>query len=41
MQKRARNLATEELLIEVMTIKGEGISAKQGFNIPVADEINI
>ena len=41
MQKRARNLATEELLIEVMTIKGEGISAKEGFNNPAAVEINI
>ena len=29
-QKRARNLAAEELLIEVMAVKGEGFSAKQG-----------
>jgi len=28
-QKRARNLAAEELLIEVMAVKGEGFSAKQ------------
>ena len=40
-QKRARNLAAEELLIEVMEVKGEGFSAKQGLNIPVAVEIKI
>ena len=36
-QKRARNLAAEELLIEVMAVRGEGYSAKHGLNIPVAD----
>ena len=36
-QKRARNLAAEELLIEVMAVKGEGFSAKQGLKIPIAD----
>ena len=35
------NLATKELLIEVMKLKGEGRSAKQGFKIPVAYENNI
>ena len=33
MQKRARNLAAEELLIEVMAVKGEGFSAKQVIKI--------
>jgi len=28
-QKRTRNLAAEELLIEVMAVNGEGFSAKQ------------
>ena len=41
MQKLAKNLAAEELLIEVMAVKGEGYSAKQGLNIPVADRFNI
>ena len=36
-QKRARNLAAEELLIEVMAVKGEGFSAKQELKIPIAD----
>ena len=36
-QKRARNLAAEELLIEVMAVKGEGFSAKQGLKILIAD----
>ena len=36
-QKRARNLAAEELLIEVMALKGEGFSAKQGLKIPITN----
>ena len=40
-QKRARNLAAEELLIEVMAVKGEGFSAKQGLKIPFADVYKI
>ena len=32
-QKRARNLAAEELFIEVITSKGENFSVRQGFNI--------
>tara|TARA_B100000579_G_scaffold46175_1_gene32210 strand:+ start:108 stop:335 length:228 start_codon:yes stop_codon:yes gene_type:complete len=40
-QKRARNLAAEELLIEVMAVKGEGISAKQGLRISIADIFKI
>ena len=34
MQKRARNLAAEELLIEVMAWMGETFSVIQGLNIP-------
>ena len=40
-QKRARNLTTEELLIEVMAVKGESFSVKQGLNIPVTDDVKI
>ena len=40
-QKRARNLAAEELLIEVMAVKGEGFSAKQGSKILFADVYKI
>ena len=41
MQKRARNLAADELLIEVMTIEGESFSVIQGLNIPFTDVTNI
>ena len=40
-QKRARNLAAEELLIEVKALKCEGFSAKQGLKIPIADVYKI
>ena len=41
MQKRARNLAAEELLIEVIAVWGESYSVRQGLNIPFTDAINI
>ena len=41
MQKRARNLAAEELLIEVMAGRDENFSVKQGWNIPFTDATNI
>ena len=41
MQKRARNLAAEELLIEVIAGRGENFSVIQGLNIPFTDEANI
>ena len=41
MQKRARNLAADELLIEVMAVKGGSFSAKQGLNIPITEDVNI
>ncbi len=40
-QKRARNLAAEELLIEVIAVWGESFSVRQGLNIPFTDAINI
>ena len=40
-QKRARNFAAEELLIEVITVWGESFSVRQGLNIPFTNEINI
>jgi len=33
-QKRARNLAAEELLIEVIAVWGENYSVNKGLNIP-------
>ena len=33
-QKRARNLTAEELLIEVIAICGRSFSLRQGLNIP-------
>ena len=41
MQKRTRNLAAEELLIEVIVEWGESFSVRQGLNIPFTDVINI
>ena len=41
MQKRARNLAAEELLIEVIAVWGESFSVRQGLNIPFTDATNI
>jgi len=41
MQKRARNLAAEEILIEVIAIWGENFSVWQGLNIPYTNELNI
>ncbi len=40
-QKSARNLAAEELLIEVITEKGKGLSAKQELKIPITDVYRI
>ena len=40
-QKRARNLAAEELLIEVMAGRGCKFSVIQGLNIPFTDATNI
>ena len=40
-QKRAKNLAAEELLIEVIAVWGESFSVRQGLNIPFTDAINI
>ncbi|WP_269610706.1 hypothetical protein [Prochlorococcus marinus] len=40
-QKRARNLAAEELFIEVIAVWGESFSVRQGMNIPFTDAINI
>ena len=41
MQKRARNLAAEELFIEVIAVWGESFSVRQGLNILFTDEKNI
>ena len=41
MQKRARNLAAEELSIEVISGRGVMIFGDKGLNIPFADLINI
>ena len=41
MQKRARNLAAEELLIEVMASEVEKVLVKQGLNIPVTNVLKI
>jgi len=41
MQKRARNLAADELLIEVMACRGLKFSVRQGLNIPFTDVLNI
>ena len=41
MQKRARNLAAEELLIEVIAVWGESFPVRQGLNIPFTDATNI
>ena len=41
MQKRARNLAAEELSIEVISGRGVMIFGDTGLNIPFADVINI
>ena len=42
MQKRARNLAAEELSIEVMSGReDDNFSVIQGLNIPFTDLINI
>ena len=38
MQKRARNLAAEELFIEVMEVKGESFLVKQGLNISITND---
>ena len=40
-QKRARNLAAEELLIEVIAVWGESFSVRQGLNIPVTNGLKI
>ncbi len=40
-QKRARNLAAEELLIEVIALWGESFSVRQGLNIPFTDLTNV
>ena len=40
-QKRAKNLAADELLIEVMKIEGECYSVKMALNIPITNDINI
>ena len=40
-QKRARNLAAEELLIEVMAGRGGKFFGYTGFNIPFTDATNI
>ena len=36
-QKRARNFAAEDLLIEVITVWGESFSVRQGLNIPFTE----
>ena len=41
MQKRARNLAAEELLIEVIAVWSKSFSVRQGLNIPFTDGTNI
>ena len=41
MQKRARNLADEELLIEVIAGRGEEFSVIEGLNISFTDASNI
>ena len=41
MQKRARNLAAKELLIESWQVEIEKVLVKQGLNIPFADATNI
>ena len=41
MQKRARNLAAEELSIEVISGRGCWFFGDTGLNIPFADVINI
>ena len=41
MQKRARNLAAEELSIEVISGRGVMIFGDTGLNIPFTDVINI
>ena len=41
MQKRARNLAAEELLIEVIAVWGESFSVREGLNIPFTYSMNI
>ena len=41
MQKRARNLAAEELSIEVISGRGDDFSVIQGLNIPFTDVTNI
>jgi hypothetical protein len=40
-QKRARNLAAEELLIEVIVVWGVSFSVRQGLNIPFTCTTNI
>ena len=40
-QKRARNLAAEELLIEVIVVWDESFSVRKGLNIPFSCAINI
>ena len=40
-QKRARNLAAEELLIEVIAVWGESFPVKQGLNIPITNAVSI
>ena len=40
-QKRTRNLAAEELLIEVIAVWGENVSVIQGLNIPFTYVTNI
>ena len=41
MQKRAKNLAAEELSIEVISGRGDDFSVIQGLNIPFTDVTNI
>ena len=41
MQKRARNLAAKELLIEVISERDWKIAMIQGLNIPFTDELSI
>jgi len=41
MQKRARNLAAEELSIEVIHVGGDNFSVIKGLNIPSTDVMNI
>ena len=41
MQKRARNLAAEELSIEVISGRGDDFSVIQGLNILFSDVTNI